>query len=281
MKKTAITIIKFTVALVALWYVLQHIDTTQLLHHIQAIDSVWLILAGATLILSQLVSAYRLRYYLYTEKLALTSYQAISLYWLGALFNLILPGGIGGDGYKTLLLKQQYNMKTITALQRVLSERASGLLALCIIALLTAYLSKISQLIPYSYVVITTALVAVWPCYYIAVKMLLKESKEQALGALPYSMIVQLLSVLTAYILFLGVNIELYLIDYLLLFLISSIISVLPISIGGMGLREITFYYGTQLLNLPPEQGIAFSLVYFAINTGVSMLGVYAWLRSK
>jgi glycosyltransferase 2 family protein len=35
----------------------------------------------------------------------------IQLYLLGIYYNLFLPGGIGGDGYKIYLLKQKIKIK--------------------------------------------------------------------------------------------------------------------------------------------------------------------------
>jgi hypothetical protein len=48
----------------------------------------------------------------------------------------------------------------------------------------------------------------------------------------------------------------------------------LPISIGGMGLREMTFMYGAGILNLNTEISVALSLMFYLISVFVSLFGV-------
>ena len=59
---------------------------------------------------------------------------------------------------------------------------------------------------------------------------------------------VQLLQLGSAWMIIMALGGDEQLMSYLLVFLISSIVAVLPISIGGMGVRELTFLYGAQIL---------------------------------
>jgi uncharacterized membrane protein YbhN (UPF0104 family) len=62
---------------------------------------------------------------------------------------------------------------------------------------------------------------------------------------------------------------------YLAIFLVSSIAAVLPLSVGGLGAREITFLYGLQLLQIDPVQGVVASAGFFVISVFSSLIGAY------
>ena len=62
--------------------------------------------------------------------------------------------------------------------------------------------------------------------------------------------------------------------DYLILFLISSLVAMIPMTIGGAGARELTFLYGSQFLDIHAEKAVAIGFLFYLISTGVSFLGI-------
>ncbi|MGI9551063.1 MAG: lysylphosphatidylglycerol synthase domain-containing protein [Aurantibacter sp.] len=66
---------------------------------------------------------------------------------------------------------------------------------------------------------------------------------------------------------------------YLFIFLISSIVAVLPLTIGGIGSREVTFYYGAALFGLDENSSVSISLVFFLISALISFFGIYYHFR--
>jgi hypothetical protein len=66
---------------------------------------------------------------------------------------------------------------------------------------------------------------------------------------------------------------------YLVIFLISSAVAVLPISIGGVGVRELTFLYGSQLLNVDMNVAVGISFLFYLITAVVSLGGVWYVFR--
>jgi len=63
--------------------------------------------------------------------------------------------------------------------------------------------------------------------------------------------------------------------SYLLVFLVSSIVAVLPITIGGVGSREFTFMLGAQWLHLDLNLSIALSVVFYLITAFTSLFGIF------
>jgi hypothetical protein len=64
--------------------------------------------------------------------------------------------------------------------------------------------------------------------------------------------------------------------EWIFIFLVSSAISVLPISLGGgLGTRELIFAEGARFLNMKPELGIIISLLFYLNNLLSSAGGAY------
>ena len=70
-------------------------------------------------------------------------------------------------------------------------------------------------------------------------------------------------------------KIELNQIAYLIIFLVSSIVAVVPLTLGGIGSREVTFFYGAQLLGLDQGISVGVSVLFFLITAIVSLAGVW------
>jgi len=61
---------------------------------------------------------------------------------------------------------------------------------------------------------------------------------------------------------------------FLFLFLLSSVLTALPISYGGAGAREIAFYFGATQLGLPEAPAVAVSLLFYLCSLAVSLSGM-------
>jgi uncharacterized membrane protein YbhN (UPF0104 family) len=62
--------------------------------------------------------------------------------------------------------------------------------------------------------------------------------------------------------------------DYLSLFMASSVVAVLPITIGGIGARELVFILGHQWLPVDQEKAVAFSFLFFLVTAFSSLSGL-------
>ncbi|MCH2038820.1 MAG: hypothetical protein MK137_09540, partial [Rickettsiales bacterium] len=58
------------------------------------------------------------------------------------------------------------------------------------------------------------------------------------------------------------------------------IVSILAISLGGLGLRVISFVFGALLIPwIDPELGVAFSMFCYIINALISFTGIWFYMR--
>jgi uncharacterized membrane protein YbhN (UPF0104 family) len=62
---------------------------------------------------------------------------------------------------------------------------------------------------------------------------------------------------------------------YSLVFLVSSVAAMLPLTIGGTGARELTCLWGAKILNLDAERAVAVAFLFYLLSTLVSMGGMW------
>jgi len=88
------------------------------------------------------------------------------------------------------------------------------------------------------------------------------------------SMLVQITQVISVFFILKAMSHNTNIIDYLAIFLISTIATIIPITIGGAGAREITFLYLLGSIGLETSVGVALSLMFFAISAVSSLAGI-------
>lgn len=281
-KNSLFLLAKILFTLGSIFVVIQSINVNQLIHYVKQVDYYLIILSLLSLNIGQIISALRLRYYIQASNISCSKYFAISLYYIGMLFNLILPGGVGGDGYKMILIKRIFKNSFGNSVRIILSGRANGLFALLIHTYILALFSDIAIKTDYLPQLLTFGIVICCVTYFIFSSTILKEQLNTTIVACWYSLFVQLFAMISAYFLFIGLGVPNdKIVNYIFLFMCSSVVSVIPISIAGIGLRELSFLYGSNMLGIDPELGIGFSLLYFTINSIISLSGSYFYINLK
>lgn len=290
-KKYLILTSKFLVIIAAFSIIYHNTEITKILVYLKHFSFISLIGATILSILLHIVSAYRMRYYLKSIGLAINKKFAIACYFTGMILNFILPGGIGGDGYKIYIISKLAKFSKLKILRALISDRASGMYIIIIAIITLACIVNINQFFSYIfldkwlyYLFSVFLIFIITISYFISIKIILKELPSTAIKAICFSVIIQFISCLifiTILVSFDYSNINSLdsLIIYLILFFISSLVSVIPFSIGGVGLRELTFLYGTKIFNLNSELGITVAILFFAITLISSLPGLFFWHR--
>jgi hypothetical protein len=91
----------------------------------------------------------------------------------------------------------------------------------------------------------------------------------------------QVLQLASAHYILVALGVESAFYDYWFIYLVSGIAFILPITVGGVGAREIVFLYGAQFLLIDLNTAIALSLVIYLLRTVVSLTGVYYLVLPK
>ena len=100
---------KITISAIALYVVFLKIEISQIQKLVNNLKPSFVLIALILFNFSQIVSAFRYRDYLKILDIRLNPLRNTKLYYVGMFYNLFLPGGIGGDGYKIWILKKEFS----------------------------------------------------------------------------------------------------------------------------------------------------------------------------
>ncbi len=217
--------------------------------------------------LSQTISAKRVDTYLKNININMEFKKQLILYYLGMFYNTLLPGGIGGDAYKAFKYQKEFNSGYKKIIKALLIDRLSGLFA---IFLLLGFLSFFTEI---KYALFLTLLLITPFILYFIHKFFFVEFKKSFFKNLIFSLIIQILQLFTFLFILVSLGIKYKIIELSILFFISSIISVIPVSVGGLGLRELTFLYGSEFLHINPAPVVMAGFLFFVINIISSAIG--------
>lgn len=273
-KKYAVLAFKVAITCWAVYAIIKAADLPLIWKYINSVPPANIFWAFVILNIGQVISSMRMRYYFSSAGFKISRKNSILLYFAGNLFNLILPGAIGGDGYKAYLAKKHGNLSLATSVRLMFSNRANGLLILILNCSILALFNTHVMAFSYAPLMLLLLCIVTTVSYSMICKTLLKEPVKVQIGAARYSFFVQLFVIITVWLLLLDRGVDHDIGGYIFMFLLSSVVSVLPFSVGGIGLRELTFFKAAPWFGLDPELGVALCIIYFAINSVSSLVGL-------
>ncbi len=258
-------------------------------------------------LVAQLLSTLRWRCLLQAEKIYLPFWRLILLYYEGMFFNLMLPTAIGGDlvrGYQVSRLTDRRE----ASLASILVERLSGFAALAIIAciaIIPAYTHVSDPLIVWSTAASAVGMIALVASLlsdrlqalffrllhgvglgrfhdiihrvYEAVQRYWIH-RSTLLLALGLSLVLQSLVITIFYLISQALNLSVPFHYFFLFVPLMSVVSMLPISIAGLGLREGSAVYLFTKVGMDTAGALSLSLLWFAVTALCSGLGGIVFL---
>src|ERR1051325_717029 len=241
-------LLKIAITVVCFWYISRKIDFGAVKNLLLKTNWLWLIIAIALLMLSKFFSAIRLNIYFRNINLRLPSWNNIKLYWLGMFYNLFLPGSISGDAYKVVMLNKKFKAPYKKTSAAVLLDRFSGLLGLGVI--LSVYGVMVINNATIDSLLIAGCLFAI-AILYIIIKKFFKDFVPGFAPTFFWGLIVQAIQVAGLYFILSSLHIDANRQQWIFIFLSASVISVLPVSLGGgLGTREFVFVTGANFFHL-------------------------------
>ncbi|MDX5478195.1 MAG: flippase-like domain-containing protein, partial [Cyclobacteriaceae bacterium] len=255
------TFIKLALSGLAVFLVFRKIDAQELWQIVKSADWFCLFLAVAFFVLSKIATSLRLNIYFRNIGLYISEKENLFLYMKGMYYNLFLPGGIGGDGYKVYLLNKRYKVSVKKLLQSVLLDRLGGLVSIVFLLLLFFLFidveEEILQGFAWDYVSVALAIL-VFPAFYLIYLLFFKSFLDSFIGSNLYSLAGQLLQIVSAYFILIAIGVDVNILEYQFVFLLSSIAAVLPLTIGGVGVRELVFIFSHEFIGIDKNTAVAF-----------------------
>jgi hypothetical protein len=267
-------LIKVLLSAAALYLVYRKINP-QDLWDLRKANALWLIITFLLFNLSQWVSAFRHAYLLESISIRLDFLLKIKLYYVGMFYNLFLPGGIGGDGYKIFYLQKRDQASVKKLIFISLFDRGLGLIGLLVLGAVGHYfLGERSPFntwsLPLLLMIIPAFLIFFW-----VIRRFYSYLNPYVPVSLLQSFLIQGLQGVSALTLAMAVGADpTHYLGYVVIFYISSVATIIPVTVGGLGLREITLLYGCQALGIPTEPAVAIGLLFFLITALSSLAGI-------
>lgn len=253
----------------------------------------WFAAAGV-LIAAQAVSARRWQLFAKELRFERTLPQYIAYYLIGMYFNLSLPTSVGGDVVRVWYLNGESGRKW-AALASVFLERLNGLLVLISVACVGVLIAPMPlpvwiQASVWS--VAGCALVGVLALPFARHLQFLPLHRRQQVetllqlarvprvvaGATFLSLLVQVFGVLSLWCVGMALGMEIPVAYYFILGPMVSLLTLLPISFNGMGLRELGMVVFLAPLEVSEPTATTLALLWFASTAAVSLLGGLVYL---
>ncbi len=288
-RQTLFNLLKIIVSAGLIAYLLIYqVDTGELLAVMQTVHWPYVLAAALVMIFGTALRGLRWQVLLEALDIHVPLRTLVHLYFVGAFFNMFLPSGFGGDAVKMVKLTQETGQGP-ESIGTTLVERATGLWVLFLMALIALPFSR--HLLPAAWTlpILVLTLGGVLGGFLLIGTPLLPylggkirfpgqdklERFYRSVAQLGYpallkacgvSLIFDLLLILFTWLLAEGVGVHQPLGVYLLFTPIISFSLALPISIGGLGVREQTFVTLFAAVGVSAAPATAMSLLNYVIT---------------
>lgn len=241
-------------------------------------NPVFLLFAFLAYCCSIVIAALRLNGFFKGVGLELSERYNLKLYLLGLFYNLFLPGGVGGDGYKIYFLRRKFKVKGRKLLSAVFFDRLSGLWALCLItSALVIFIPRLQ--IPNEIPIVVVVLGSV--VYYAIIRRYFSDYSKRFMLTHLRALGVQSMQVICVIFLLYALGFEGKFSPYLFMFLLSSLVAVVPFTVGGLGAREMVFVFGAEYFQLDAHIAVLISLLFYLTSACLAAFGSYFIFRPQ
>jgi uncharacterized membrane protein YbhN (UPF0104 family) len=230
--------------------------------------------------------------------------RALTIVWIGHFFNQALPSSVGGDAMR-MWYAYRGGMTTGAAVATVIVDRAISLLGLLVIAacglpwllrlmpgptprsaILVAIAGGIAAFLAVAALAGHPRLLPDWRAarMLLAPAALLRRvllSPRRLLPALGSSVAASAILCAVIFQLARALGADLGIIDCLLLMPPVMLVSAVPVSVAGWGVREGAMVVALGFVGVPPAQAFAISVLFGLAVAAVSLPGAILWLTSS
>jgi len=305
-RKTVLNLLKIVVSLGLLIVLFRQVDLAQFWVVVRQANVWWLLAALGMMLLGVVIRAWRWQILLDAINVKVPLVELTAIYFIGFLFNNLLPSGLGGDAMRIVELNR-HSEQTADAVTSVFVDRFLGLSALQAIGTIALIFNWKAVPAPVAYFtlfmfvgMLIGGILLINRPLYISLKShitlfrrvteiafvgkLFSSFQQYPIEALGRSYLVSLLFNLSLIAMNmcigLAVGVEATIIQYAIFIPITSVVLILPISFGGLGVREGTYIGLFQSVGVLEEQALAMSLLVYVVGnvfTGVIGGAVYLY----
>lgn len=307
LKKSLGITLKVLVSGALIWYLLGNIDVESAQARLLKADPT-LLMAGISLFTIQwLLGGLRWRAVSIAIKAALPLRDTLRMFYIGMFFNQALPGGTGGDAVR-VYLAYKGGLKLRGAINGVMLERVTTVVALVLMVdvaqpFFQARIESVAaEWVLSSAIFLTLGAVGGLAMIMIVDRFFQNFDKWKIVRGLSYlsadtrlvflnpknlftvivwGLLTHINLSVCIYILALSLDLQVSLSDCLMLVPPVLLITAIPISIGGWGIRETAMVSAFALVGVPDEGALVLSLLVGFVGLAISLPGGLVWLFSR
>ena len=311
MKKIDIsTIIKLLISIILIGWILHKVNLIKLKNILISANLLWILAAVSLHIYAYWASGKRWQILLNALEVKETVKNLIKSYLVGTFFNQFLPTIVGGDMIRAMDLSEPCQSLT-KSLTIILLERFIGIIALLSLVnvgfiLRMKYIHEVTYWPIYVQIVfilsiiilfsmgnvITTEIERHVPKKFfkkVLYKILLvldtltkfRSHPIPLLKAFILSITLQLVFILHYYFLSISIGLHISFAFLLIIIPIIFLLSMLPVSINGIGLRESLFIYFFSKIGISPEKSLTICILGFSITLFYGLIGGLIYMGRK
>ena len=287
-------------------FLLQQIDIDKLITSIGLSRRPYLFLGYLLGIMNVLVCTVRWRMLLSKSNIIISYFDLMKAYFVGMFFNIFFPTGYGGDAVRGYKLYKK-SMMMAASFSSVVVERIVGFSALISVSLISLMLSInfLNYKICLSVLGITIVFFATLGVFFnrklfrrfgVLLKIFkFEKHREKIVGLydtiLSYkkykflllrvyaiSILSHCLMILSIYAFSLAIDLHIH-IGYFFLFIpVINIITLVPVTLSGVGIREGGFVYFFSLIEVMPSDSFLISILFFSQLLFIGLIGCSYYL---
>lgn len=310
-KKIAFKIAKICISFFLIIYILQKIDIMELLCTIKSANIYLLIIAFSSNGLNIILRIHKWRIILAVQEIYVPFKILLTFSFTSSFFSIFLPTAYGGDIIRAYEVSK-FSNKKLESVTSILVDRVIGALALFLIAafaLLFGYgLIQDLRIVLFTIGILLLILISIIIIFnekikkiniitkivtFVDRKDILKNMygtfhiyryhKRKSIEILALSLLAQIIAILYYPIIAYSFGLDVPLVYFLIVIPIILVILMLPISIGGIGVREGAFIFFFKKVGVQPYEAVSIALVAFGLYLIWGLVGgvVYAMRDQK
>ncbi len=304
-KKIILLIIRIVVSISLIAYLIktQLKDLSGIIKILKSSNKILLLLSLSTHVFGTWITAFRWKTLLNTQNVRLGIGTLSITVLIGQFFNNILPTSIGGDVFRTYDASKKAGIPMGTSASIILVERFSGVVSAAVYAVAALFLGftaignqpVIIPIIIFFIVTIIIAFLIINPSVFKLGRIfnrfrLMRKLREKLsnvyntltsfkkyklvlIRVLIYSFLLQFSVILNYYLAARALGINLTLTAFIFIVPVVAIIAMIPISIGGIGLRESSIVFIMVALGVANDKAALCSLLILFMLVLVGIVG--------
>jgi uncharacterized protein (TIRG00374 family) len=294
---------------------LRSIDIGDVWLHIKSLPALTLLMAVVLIICQMVIAGVRLSAITGIVASAVPLAKTFRINWIGAFFSQALVTFVSGDVVRAMLLSRSCGITMRDSIGTVTLDRVIGLLSSLLIVSITApwairltgdetvrrsiemmavmgvllvigfamvgYLARHPELVQIARAKIKGSRIAYVILDVVSVARHLFDARRQIPKILTTSLLIQMINVTVIFFLINGMGAQVSILQCMLIVPTVMLISLLPFSVAGWGLRESAMATGFSLVHAPPAAALAASVMFGILTLLLALPGGLLWWSSS